>query len=79
MKNIETKYYSDNKILKEFIENKYGAQVVFPDSQPEGMSMGPPTDDAPVEENIEFDLKPIELEAFLNEYVVPSQFSKFVS
>ncbi len=58
------------KDLKEFIENKYGAQVVFPDSQPEGMSMGPPTDDAPVEENIEFDLKPIELEAFLNEYVV---------
>ena len=33
------------KDLKEFIENKYGAQVVFPDSQPEGMSTGPPTDD----------------------------------
>jgi len=58
------------KDLKEFIENKYGAQVVFPDAQPEGTSMGPPTDDAPVEEKIEFELKPEELEAYLDEYVV---------
>ena len=58
------------KDLKEFIENKYGAQVVFPDMQPEGISTGPPTDDSPVDDTIEFDLKPEELEAFLNEYVV---------
>jgi endopeptidase Clp ATP-binding regulatory subunit ClpX len=58
------------KDLKEFIENKYGAQVVFPDSQPEGISTGPPTDDSHVDDTIEFDLKPEELEAFLNEYVV---------
>jgi ATP-dependent Clp protease ATP-binding subunit ClpX len=58
------------KDLKEFIENKYGAQVVFPDSQPEGISTGPPTDDSPVDDSIEFDLKPEELEAFLDEYVV---------
>ncbi|MCH2665635.1 hypothetical protein MK139_14985, partial [bacterium] len=58
------------KDLKEFIENKYGAQVVFPDSQPEGTSMGPPTDEVPIEDDIEFDLKPEELEAYLNEYVV---------
>jgi endopeptidase Clp ATP-binding regulatory subunit ClpX len=58
------------KDLKEFIENKYGAQVVFPDAQPEGTATGPPTDDSPVEEAIEFDMKPEELEAFLDEYVV---------
>ena len=58
------------KDLKEFIENKYGAQVVFPDSQPEGTSMGPPTDEVPIEDDIEFDLKPEELEAYLDEYVV---------
>ena len=63
------------KDLKEFIENKYGAQVVFPDSQPEGMSTGPPTDDA-VEEEIEFDLMPEELESFLDEYVVKQREAK---
>jgi ATP-dependent Clp protease ATP-binding subunit ClpX len=66
------------KDLKEFIENKYGAQVVFPDSQPEGTSMGPPTDDSPIEEKIEFDLKPEELEAYLDGYVVKQSEAKAV-
>ena len=64
------------KDLKEFIEKKYGAQVIFPDSQPEGMSMGPPTDDSPVDEEIAFDLKPEELEAYLDEYVVKQREAK---
>jgi len=58
------------KDLKAFIEDKYGAQVVFPENQPDGTSMGPPTDETPDEEPIEFDLKPEQLEAFLDEYVV---------
>ena len=58
------------KDLKAFIEDKYGAQVVFPESQPDGTPMGPPTEETPDEEPIEFDLKPEQLEAFLNEYVV---------
>ncbi|HAA74017.1 TPA: hypothetical protein DCE37_02715 [Candidatus Latescibacteria bacterium] len=66
------------KDLKEFIENKYGAQVVFPDSQPEGTAMGPPTDDSPVEEEIEFDLKPEELESYLTEYVVKQSEAKAI-
>lgn len=66
------------KDLKEFIENKYGAQVVFPDAQADGVSMGPPTDDSPVEEEIEFDLKPEELEAYLDDYVVKQSEAKAI-
>ena len=57
------------KDLKEFIESKYGAQVVFPQTEVDGIKEGPKTADVEDEE-IDFDLKPEELEAYLNEYVI---------
>ncbi|MDA0746163.1 MAG: AAA family ATPase [bacterium] len=57
------------KDLKDFIEKKYGAQVVFPQAEVDGIQEGPQTAEDPDPE-IEFDLKPEELEAFLDEYVI---------
>ena len=57
------------KDLKEFIESKYGAQVVFPQTEVDGIKEGPKTADVEDEE-IDFDLKPEELEAYLSEYVI---------
>ena len=65
------------KDLKEFIEKKYGAQVVFPESETDGIQEGPRTEDA-AEETIDFDLKPEELEAFLNDYVIKQTEAKEV-
>ena len=58
------------KDLKAFIEEKYGANVVFPQSGTDGIQTGPPTDDAPDDDGIVFDLKPKELNAFLDQYVI---------
>lgn len=58
------------KDLKEFIEQKYGANVVFPQSGTDGIQSGPPTEDEPADEGIDFDLKPTELKAFLDQYVI---------
>ncbi len=63
------------KDLKEFIENKYGAQVVFPQAQADGGEAGPETAE-PVAEAVRFDLKPEELEAYLNEYVIKQEQAK---
>ncbi len=65
------------KDLKEFIENKYGAQVVFPQAEAEGLEEGPRTEELE-EDTIDFDLKPEELEAFLNEYVIKQTEAKEV-
>ena len=65
------------KDLKELIEQKYGAQVVFPQSEAEGSSEGPRTPE-PQDESIDFDLKPEELEAFLDEYVIKQDEAKEV-
>jgi len=66
------------KDLKEFIENKYGAQVVFPDVQVDGTKTGEEAEPTPVDDHIEFDLKPEELEAHLNEYVVQQDEAKAI-
>jgi ATP-dependent Clp protease ATP-binding subunit ClpX len=63
--------------LKDFIENKYGAQVVFPEGETAGFQAGPQTEE-PEEEEIVFDLKPTELEAYLDEYVVKQYEAKEV-
>lgn len=65
------------KDLKEFIENKYGAQVVFPQGEAAGFEAGPKTEE-PAEETIDFNLKPKELEAYLDEYVVKQHEAKEV-
>lgn len=65
------------KDLKEFIENKYGAQVVFPEGETAGFEAGPKTE-APEEEAIQFDLKPKELEAYLDQFVVKQHEAKEV-
>jgi ATP-dependent Clp protease ATP-binding subunit ClpX len=65
------------KDLKDFIENKYGAQVVFPEGQTAGFEAGPQTE-PPTDETIAFDLKPKELEAYLDEYVVKQHDAKEV-
>ena len=57
------------KDLKNFLEEKYGNQVVFQEGEAAGMQEGPPVEE-PAEQTIDFDLKPEELEAYLNEYVV---------
>ncbi len=64
------------KDLKEFIENKYGAQVVFPEMQVDGSKAGVEAEPQPVDETIEFDLKPEELESYLDEYVVKQDQAK---
>jgi len=63
------------KDLKDFIEKKYGAQVVFPQAEGAGSKEGPHTTQ-PVDEEINFDLKPEELEAYLNEYVIKQEQAK---
>ena len=65
------------KDLKDFIEQKYGAEVVFPQGEAAGMQEGPLVEE-PTEETIEFDLKPEELEAYLDEYVVKQHEAKAV-
>jgi endopeptidase Clp ATP-binding regulatory subunit ClpX len=65
------------KDLKDFIENKYGAQVVFPQGETAGFETGPKTE-PPSDETIDFDLKPKELEAYLNDYVVKQHDAKEV-
>ena len=65
------------KDLKDFIEQKYGAQVVFPQGEAAGFQEGPPLEE-PQAETIDFDLKPEELEAYLNEYVVKQHDAKEV-
>ena len=65
------------KDLKEFIEKKYGAQVVFPESEADGIQEGPRTEDT-VEDTIDFDLKPEELEAYLDDYVIKQTEAKEV-
>ncbi|KPL07188.1 hypothetical protein AMJ86_05370 [bacterium SM23_57] len=54
--------------IRDFLEQKYGAKVTFPEAD-----LGKPKDGTDTSEGIEaiqFDLKPQELEAYLNEYVV---------
>ncbi len=65
------------KDLKDFIEQIYGAQVVFPQGEAAGFQEGPPLEE-PQAETIDFDLKPEELEAYLNEYVVKQHDAKEV-
>ncbi len=65
------------KDLKDFIENKYGAQVVFPQGETAGFEAGPKTE-PPKDDTIAFDLKPTELEAYLNEYVIKQYAAKEV-
>jgi ATP-dependent Clp protease ATP-binding subunit ClpX len=65
------------KDLKELIEKKYGAQVVFPQAESDGIQEGPKTEESP-KETIDFDLKPEELEAILNEYVIKQSAAKEV-
>lgn len=65
------------KDLKDFIEQKYGAQVVFPQGEAAGFQEGPPIEE-PQSETIDFDLKPEELEAYLDEYVVKQYDAKEV-
>ncbi len=63
--------------LKNFLEQKYGNQVVFPQGEAAGMQEGPRVEE-PAEETIDFDLKPEELEAYLDEYVVKQDEAKEV-
>jgi len=65
------------KDLKDFIEQKYGAEVVFPQGEAAGMQEGPQVEE-PAEEMLDFDLKPEELEAYLDEYVVKQHDAKEV-
>ncbi|MCY4352844.1 MAG: ATPase, partial [Gemmatimonadetes bacterium] len=65
------------KDLKNFLEEKYGNQVVFPEGEAAGMQEGPHVEE-PAEPTIDFDLKPEELEAYLNEYVVQQAEAKEV-
>ena len=57
------------KDLKEFLAQKYGADVQFAQPEQEGSSTDPPAEEAPLPE-ILFNMKPEELEAYLNEYVI---------
>ncbi|MYJ00153.1 MAG: AAA family ATPase, partial [Gemmatimonadetes bacterium] len=57
------------KDLKEFFSTKYGAQVQFAQPEKEGVPADPPAEEAPLPE-IRFDMKPEDLEAYLNEYVI---------
>ncbi|HCR18595.1 MAG TPA: hypothetical protein DIU35_14040 [Candidatus Latescibacteria bacterium] len=65
------------KDLKDLIEKKYGAQVVFPQAESDGIQEGPKTEESP-KETIDFDLKPEELESFLNDYVIKQSDAKEV-
>jgi ATP-dependent Clp protease ATP-binding subunit ClpX len=54
--------------IRQFLEQKYGARVTFPETD-----LGKPKDGDTTSQGIEgiqFDIKPQELEAYLNEYVV---------
>ena len=56
------------KDLKDFFSQKYGAQVQFAQPEQEGSASDPPVKTETV--NLRFDMKPEELEAYLNTYVV---------
>lgn len=56
------------KDLKDFFSQKYGAQVQFAQPEQEGSASDPPVKLEAV--NLRFDMKPEELEAYLNTYVV---------
>ncbi|SVB33087.1 uncharacterized protein METZ01_LOCUS185941, partial [marine metagenome] len=57
------------KDLKDFFQHKYGANVAFAQAEQEGAPAGPETED---EEPMEFrfEMRPEELEAYLDEYVI---------
>ena len=55
--------------LKDFFSHKYGAQVQFAQQENEGSPTDPPVEEAPLAE-LRFDMKPEELEAFLDSYVI---------
>jgi len=59
------------KDLKEIFSNKYGARVQFaqPESESAGVGTNPPGKDESIPE-IQFQMKPEELERFLDEYVI---------
>lgn len=57
------------KDLKEFLSQKYGAEVQFAQPEQEGTTADPPAEDEPLPK-IEFNMKPEDLEAYLNEYVI---------
>lgn len=65
------------KDLKEFFSQKYGAEVAFAQQAPEteGVKTDPPAEERPPDD-IRFDMKPEELEAYLNEYVVQQDEAK---
>jgi endopeptidase Clp ATP-binding regulatory subunit ClpX len=56
------------KDISELLRKKYGAEVGFQSPEADGIKEGLPTEKKPV--RIQFDLKPEELEAYLDEYVV---------
>jgi endopeptidase Clp ATP-binding regulatory subunit ClpX len=56
------------KDLKEFFSQKYGTQIQFAQPEQDGAPADPPGKKEPV--NLRFDMKPEELEAYLNEYVI---------
>lgn len=66
------------KDLKEFIEKKYGAEVVFPQGETAGIKEGSSPEPELVEEEINFDLKPEELEEYLDNYVIKQTEAKEV-
>lgn len=57
------------KDLKEFFSHKYGAQVQFAQPEKEGAASDSPTEEIQLPD-IKFEMKPEELEAYLNNYVI---------
>ncbi|MBI2951822.1 AAA family ATPase, partial [bacterium] len=65
--------------FKEFLEKKYGAQVSVTDiPQPAADGGGEGIETEPKAHRIDFDLKPEELEAYLDDYVVQQREAKEV-
>lgn len=56
--------------LKKFLEEKYGGKVAFADADYIGSKTGVAGDDSEEVDSIDFSLKPEELEAYLNRYLV---------
>ncbi|MBT5872758.1 MAG: AAA domain-containing protein, partial [Candidatus Latescibacteria bacterium] len=65
------------KDLKSFFQNKYGADVAFAQAEQEGTPAGPETEEEP-SANIMFNMKPEELEAYLDQYVIRQSGAKEV-
>ena len=57
------------KDLKDFLSQKYGADVQFAQPEQEGTATDPPAEEDSHPE-IEFDMNPEELESYLNDYVI---------